>query len=321
MAQRSTSGMIPGVKRKATHGVAQQQLIPVVETPDPGQSYNPDYGQHQALLGKAVGHITAEEAEVAELKRRFPNGVSTLVTFANTGGHAEIRQPDDMIDAAHVEHGGQMLLPAGGTAVVVARDGESESDDEADEHEPASMKVAELKAALAERGLDATGKKAELAARLAMALAAAKPAGKVGLNKGKLTKPERARRERHKQEQQRTAAAKVERRRRGELDTVISLSNKLAKQERQAVRESADKQKRVVAAEQQGPPRLGPNLFKEPMPDVQLSENQSGSLTTMKVEGSLLKDRYKSMQKRAVVEPRSKIKHKRRYQLKAFNLK
>eukprot|EP01047_Picozoa_sp_COSAG01_P005473 COSAG01_NODE_187_length_22645_cov_44.301565_17_plen_347_part_00 len=47
---------------------------------------------------------------------------------------------------------------------------------------PAEMKVAELKAALAERGLDVKGKKAELAARLAAAAAAAAAGGEVGPN-------------------------------------------------------------------------------------------------------------------------------------------
>ncbi|XP_030074951.1 ribosome biogenesis protein NOP53 [Microcaecilia unicolor] len=62
--------------------------------------------------------------------------------------------------------------------------------------------------------------------------------------------------------------------------------------------------------------RLGKLKYEAPDTEVQLSEELTGSLRTLKPEGSILKDRFKSFQKRNLIEPRERAKFKRKYKLK-----
>ncbi|KAL6467737.1 hypothetical protein MHYP_G00234140 [Metynnis hypsauchen] len=64
------------------------------------------------------------------------------------------------------------------------------------------------------------------------------------------------------------------------------------------------------------PRRLGKLKFQAPDLDVQLSDEIPGSLRTLKPEGSILKDRFKSLQKRNLIEPRNRAKFKRKHKLK-----
>ncbi|XP_017579007.1 ribosome biogenesis protein NOP53 [Pygocentrus nattereri] len=64
------------------------------------------------------------------------------------------------------------------------------------------------------------------------------------------------------------------------------------------------------------PRRLGKLKFQAPDLDIQLSDEIPGSLRTLKPEGSILKDRFKSLQKRNLIEPRERAKFKRKHKLK-----
>ncbi|KAL4647405.1 glioma tumor suppressor candidate region gene 2 protein isoform X1 [Arapaima gigas] len=64
------------------------------------------------------------------------------------------------------------------------------------------------------------------------------------------------------------------------------------------------------------PQRLGRIKYQAPDLEVQLSDELSGSLRSMKPEGSILKDRFTSLQKRNLIEPRERAKFKRKYKLK-----
>ncbi|XP_072524728.1 ribosome biogenesis protein NOP53 [Salminus brasiliensis] len=64
------------------------------------------------------------------------------------------------------------------------------------------------------------------------------------------------------------------------------------------------------------PRRLGRLKFQAPDLDVQLSDELAGSLRTLKPEGSVLKDRFKSLQKRNLIEPRERAKFKRKHKVK-----
>ncbi|CAM9111697.1 unnamed protein product [Bubo scandiacus] len=64
------------------------------------------------------------------------------------------------------------------------------------------------------------------------------------------------------------------------------------------------------------PRRLGRLRYEEPSLEVQLSDELPESLRTLKPEGSVLRDRFKSLQKRSLIEPRERAKFKRRYRLK-----
>ncbi|KAL7851464.1 hypothetical protein AOLI_G00218200 [Acnodon oligacanthus] len=64
------------------------------------------------------------------------------------------------------------------------------------------------------------------------------------------------------------------------------------------------------------PRRLGKLKFQAPDLDVQLSDEIPGSLRSLKPEGSILKDRFKSLQKRNLIEPRERAKFRRKHKLK-----
>ncbi|KAF1634472.1 UNVERIFIED_CONTAM: Ribosome biogenesis protein NOP53, partial [Eudyptes pachyrhynchus] len=69
-------------------------------------------------------------------------------------------------------------------------------------------------------------------------------------------------------------------------------------------------------AEADKPRRLGRLKYQAPDIDVQLSSELSGSLRTLKPEGHILRDRFKSFQKRNMIEPRERAKFKRKYKVK-----
>ncbi|XP_028635346.1 ribosome biogenesis protein NOP53 [Grammomys surdaster] len=72
--------------------------------------------------------------------------------------------------------------------------------------------------------------------------------------------------------------------------------------------------RRLVEADK--PRRLGRLKYQAPDIDVQLSSELSGSLRTLKPEGNILRDRFKSFQKRNMIEPRERAKFKRKYKVK-----
>ncbi|XP_051963118.1 ribosome biogenesis protein NOP53 isoform X2 [Xyrauchen texanus] len=69
-------------------------------------------------------------------------------------------------------------------------------------------------------------------------------------------------------------------------------------------------------AQKSMPRRLGRLKFQTPDLDVQLSNELASSLRSLKPEGSILKDRFKSLQKRNLIEPRERAKFKRKHKLK-----
>ncbi|XP_034461055.1 ribosome biogenesis protein NOP53 [Hippoglossus hippoglossus] len=69
-------------------------------------------------------------------------------------------------------------------------------------------------------------------------------------------------------------------------------------------------------AQKSQPRRLGRLKFQPQDMEVQLSDELAGSLRQLKPEGSVLKDRFKSLQKRNLIEPRERAKFKRRLKLK-----
>ncbi|NXS86307.1 NOP53 protein, partial [Erpornis zantholeuca] len=78
---------------------------------------------------------------------------------------------------------------------------------------------------------------------------------------------------------------------------------KLLRERRRRQRESA-------------PKRLGRLRYEELGPEVQLSEELPDSLRRLRPEGSVLRDRFKSLQRRNMIEPRERAKFRRRYRVK-----
>ncbi|XP_067874933.1 ribosome biogenesis protein NOP53 [Heterodontus francisci] len=69
-------------------------------------------------------------------------------------------------------------------------------------------------------------------------------------------------------------------------------------------------------AEANKPRRLGRLKYEDPDLEVKLSDELAGTLRALKPEGSILADRFKSLQKRNLIEPRLRAKFKRKHKLK-----
>ncbi|XP_041850907.1 ribosome biogenesis protein NOP53-like, partial [Melanotaenia boesemani] len=88
------------------------------------------------------------------------------------------------------------------------------------------------------------------------------------------------------------------------------------KQQQQKTGAKQMERKAKQEAQKALPRRLGKLKFLAPDLEVQLSDELPGSLRQLKPEGSILKDRFKSLQKRNIIEPRERAKFKRRLKLK-----
>ncbi|KAM4627930.1 ribosome biogenesis protein NOP53 isoform 2-T2 [Polymixia lowei] len=88
------------------------------------------------------------------------------------------------------------------------------------------------------------------------------------------------------------------------------------KRRAQRTSERQKQRKAKQEAQKAQPRRLGKLKFKAQDLEVQLSDELAGSLRRLKPEGSILKDRFKSLQKRNLIEPRERAKFVRRLKVK-----
>lgn len=89
------------------------------------------------------------------------------------------------------------------------------------------------------------------------------------------------------------------------------------------IEETARSQRRehrsaLLAERQRRPKRLSKHKFGEGDTVVQLSEEISGSLRGLRVEGSLAEDRFRSLQRRNIIETRRPVVPHRKYKKKTF---
>ncbi|XP_029628571.1 ribosome biogenesis protein NOP53 [Salmo trutta] len=136
-----------------------------------------------------------------------------------------------------------------------------------------------------------------------------------GLQQEKKTEKERKRERADKIKSQQKQAARVFTDKKQQLFQLRSIQATLKRRE-QRTRERVAQRKANQEAEKSMPRRLGRLKFQAQDLEIQLSDEISGSLRTLKPEGSVLKDRFKSMQKRNMIEPRERAKFKRRHKLK-----
>ncbi|XP_068106768.1 ribosome biogenesis protein NOP53 [Hyperolius riggenbachi] len=110
-------------------------------------------------------------------------------------------------------------------------------------------------------------------------------------------------------------AEKKEKQKRQGLFQLKSIYTSLkARQAELLRRKQLREEKRRLRAVQ--PHRLGRLRYQEPDVDVLLSEELTDSLRKLKPEGSLAKERFKSFQKRNLIEPRERAKFKRKLKVK-----
>ncbi|XP_060549807.1 ribosome biogenesis protein NOP53 [Pantherophis guttatus] len=131
----------------------------------------------------------------------------------------------------------------------------------------------------------------------------------------KKTEQQRKKEKAAKQLKARELSEKATRLRKQELFQLKSIRLQLKQREAELQRRKQRREaKRKLEAIK--PKRLGRLKYEEPDVDVQLSSELAESLRTLRPEGSILKDRFKSLQKRNMIEPRERAKFKRKYRLK-----
>ncbi|XP_046892477.1 ribosome biogenesis protein NOP53 [Hypomesus transpacificus] len=139
------------------------------------------------------------------------------------------------------------------------------------------------------------------------------PVGAVPQEKKTEKQRKKERMEKIKEQQQHSLRTLTERHQ--QLFQLRSIQASL-KQRDHTTRERQKRRRAKMEAQKSLPRRLGRLKFQASDLDVQLSDEIPGSLRTLKPEGSILKDRFKSMQKRNLIEPRERAKFKRRHKLK-----
>ncbi|XP_055752145.1 ribosome biogenesis protein NOP53-like [Salvelinus fontinalis] len=136
-----------------------------------------------------------------------------------------------------------------------------------------------------------------------------------GLQQEKKTEKERKRERADKIKTQQKQAARAFTDKKQQLFQLRSIQATLKRRE-QRTRDRVAQRKANQEAEKSMPRRLGRLKFQAQDLEIQLSDEIPGSLRTLKPEGSVLKDRFKSMQKRNMIEPRERAKFKRRHKVK-----
>ncbi|XP_078000652.1 ribosome biogenesis protein NOP53-like [Glandiceps talaboti] len=131
---------------------------------------------------------------------------------------------------------------------------------------------------------------------------------------GKKTLKQRRKEKMRKMEDKKSVKEKVEKKRIKEVYRLKTLKSEISQKQQEI-----DKKTRQRWEKRNDPNRvktLGPHKYEDASIDLKLSDELTGNLRTLKAEGSLLVDRYKSLQKRNIIEPRIAVKHKRKYKLK-----
>jgi nucleolar protein 53 len=122
---------------------------------------------------------------------------------------------------------------------------------------------------------------------------------------------------RKEQEKQRKNE-KLKRIRQSEIYRLRSIKKDLKRQEKESLDKREQKKRRKERLAKTRPAKLSATPYEAPDIDLQLSTELRGSMLGLKPEGNLLEDRYKSLQKRGVVEPRVMQNRRRKYKLKTY---
>ena len=136
----------------------------------------------------------------------------------------------------------------------------------------------------------------------------------VGTHKPKTRKQLRDRRARMFEDQRRK---KKKDRSRKELEVlrVKSINRELKAEEEEAKEKQSMKKARLAEKKEFGPMKLSNYKYEDQEIEIKLSDELTGNLRNISQEGSLLEDRYKSLQRRNVIEvrvPQKRMKGKRK---------
>ncbi|RWS17200.1 cellular protein-like protein [Dinothrombium tinctorium] len=231
-------------------------LLPAVEVPHPGSSYNPSFEDHQDLLSKAHQIELEKAKEEAHLYR-------VLDAYYPSAENAPTEE--------------SWLREMSQGLIGDKEKDESENELEENEEHPLLLKTS----------IDAGKRKSK------------------------------AQRRREAMQKQLEKAAK-EKRKMNAISNQIFQLDKIKKEIKEAEEKSLQRQKRKrerIISKMYKPNILSRHKFEEPDIEVSLTEDVAGSLRSLRTEGDLLKDRFSSLQKRNIIEPRKIIlKHRKKHQ-------
>jgi len=138
----------------------------------------------------------------------------------------------------------------------------------------------------------------------------------IGVRKPKTRRQKRDKRKRLFEDQKKARERDVKLRE-IEVSRLKSIKRELKAKEDQAVENEA-KRKKAVDDKFSGPMKLSNYDYQPQDIEIKLSDELTGNLRNLKPEGSLLEDRFKSMQRRNIIEVREKQKTVRRLKRKTF---
>ncbi|XP_013790371.1 ribosome biogenesis protein NOP53-like isoform X2 [Limulus polyphemus] len=231
------------------HHYQKPSLLPPIEVPHPGASYNPAFDEHQELLQEALTKEMKHEHEDKKLQRALKVNLCEP-EFLQKMWLSEMSQGlDDVVDEPE--------------------------DDTVEEQLKSSYIRPEVRK----------------------------------------TKSKRRREKERKLQKKKSDEEKLKRKRDHEVYRLRSIKRDISSSEEMSKARQQRKQQ-MLAGKMYRPLRLGRYKFQEQDLELNLTEELTGSLRSVKVDGNILEDRYKSFQKRNIIEPRVRQKMKRKYKLK-----
>jgi len=249
-------------KAAAKRDFSTGSLLPAVEVPHAGSSYNPSVEEHQDLLWKATMVELAKEKELKRIERQ------TTAMFPSKG-----KAPTAQDRVKEMSEG-----------ILELNEDEGDNDEDKDQAEAAENSETE-------KG-DEDQK----------------------VVKPKTRKQKRDRRGRmfEEQKEKRMKEAKI---REMEVMRVKSLKKELSKED-QKTHENQERREKQKLEKMSGPIQLSNYKYEPQELELKLSDELTGNLRNLSPEGSLLEDRFKSMQRRNMIEVRVKQKTVRKLKRK-----
>ncbi|XP_067137548.1 ribosome biogenesis protein NOP53 isoform X1 [Centruroides vittatus] len=240
------------------HRYQKPSLLPAVEVPPPGASYNPEYIDHIKLLSEVVKNELEYEKDHKKIERALTEKFPTI-----DEAPTEKTWLEEMSQGLKTEN--------------------TEDDEENDE------------------------------------------VGAISRNPpvrfdDKKSKQKRRREKEMKEKLKEKKKRKLENKRINEIYRLRSIKKDLVNLEKKIEDKQIKKDERLIKRMYR-PHTLSKYKYEAPDPEFNLGEELTGELRTIKVVGNILEDRYKSFQRRNIIEPRIRQKVKRKYKLKVFERK
>jgi nucleolar protein 53 len=240
------------------HRFQKPSLLPAIEVPHLGQSYNPSFEDHQKLLS------TAHNIEVEKIKKE-----NRLKRIVENNYVTKAEAPNDRTWVQEMSHG---------LGLSDDEEGNDKQEEDIDNSE----------------GLQFTK------------------------DIRRENKKSKAKRRRELLEKQKMANKKLSKNLKSKANEIFKLRN-IKKEIEKKEKESVEKQKRRsqrIIEKMYKPNKLSQYSYEAPDIELNFTEELTGSLRTIKTDGNLLEDRFKSLQRRNLIETRTKQSFKRKYKLK-----